>query len=128
MKKTIFLSLAFICLVTAIGFAGSSDNGNGSDKYPLLSGAFVLLFGLFSVLSGAIVLQQHCVYFSNLKNAEDFLRSVGYDGEMDWFMFDYYCIFEGWMVYIVTEQEALMHKNDTRWFNHILVNLGLKNE
>lgn len=126
MKKTIFLSLAFICLVTAIGFAGSSDNGNGSDLYPLLSGVFVLLFGLFSVLSGAIVLQQHCVYFSNLKEAANFLKLIGNDTK--WVKRGDMFVHEGWIVYIVTEQEALMHKNDTRFLNHVLVNLGLKNE
>jgi hypothetical protein len=128
MRKVIFLSLAFICLVTAIGFAGSSDNGNGSDLYPLLSGVFVLLFGLFSVLSGAIVLQQHCVYFKSLREAVAFLRSVGYKGKDIYEIRNPYFIHEGWIVYIVTEQVALMHKNDTRFLNHVLVNLGLKNE
>jgi hypothetical protein len=32
------------------------------------------------------------------------------------------------MVILTTEQEALSHKNDTRPINHVLVNLGLKDE
>ena len=77
-------------------------------------------------------LQHHtarCV-LPQVGEAVNFLRKKGYTAKNPYMELTKkkFIVHDGWCVILTTEQEALIHNNDTRLFNHILVNLGLKDE
>ena len=123
--RTLYAILGFLSLITALGLS--------FDPTPLqlfLVFALMLIFAVFMYKAHAFNITPHAVYFHKWGEAVNFLRKKGYTAKNPYMELTKkkFIIHDGWCVILTTEQEALIHKNDTRLFNHILVNLGLKDE
>lgn len=123
--KTVYGITGFICLFFAVGLTFDPTIGE-----MVIVAVLLLAFAILMYKAGAYNITPHPVYFHKWGEAVSFLRKNGYTAKNPYMELTKkkYIIHDGWMVIFTTEQEALSHKNDTRLFNHILVNLGLKDE
>lgn len=123
--KTFYTILGFLSLIFALGLSFDP-----TPMQVILVFALMLVFAVFMYKAHAFNITPHPVYFHKWGEAVSFLRKKGYTAKNPYMELTKkkYIIHDGWMVIFTTEQEALSHKNDTRFINHVLVNLGLKDE
>lgn len=123
--KTFYTILGFLSLIFALGLSFDPTTLQIFFVFALM-----FIFAVCMYKAGAYNITPHPVYFHKWGEAVSFLRKKGYTEKNPYWgpTKKKYIIHDGWMVILTTEQEALSHKNDTSFLNHMAVNLGLKDE